>query len=103
MSVELVVTDPSTAQYDKTFGRALEDFEKLMGQDRKPTDFQSAKAVLEVLSRTVQRFRVDDFRASNQRLTTWLESYVNLLFTVSETLWETTQDVSVIPCHVAVL
>jgi len=90
-----VTTDPTTSQYDDTFGRALTDFEKLtglLGQDYKPANFDSAKAVLEVLDKTVQQF--DDFRPDNQGLRTWLESYVDLLFTVSATLWEATQTVS---------
>jgi hypothetical protein len=102
MSLGLVVTtlsttattDPSTAQYDDTFRRALNDFDKLMGQDHKLTDFESPEAVVEVLSKTVQLFDVDGFRAGNQSLKTWLESYVDLLFTVSATLWESTQAVS---------
>lgn len=97
MSVELVVTtssptDPSTAQYDETFGQVLKDYEKLMGQDHKPTNFESDKAVLEVLGKTVHRF--EDYIDGNQRLKTWLESYVDLLFTVSATLWENTEVVS---------
>jgi hypothetical protein len=87
--------DPSTSQYVDIFGRALNDFEKLMGQDYKPTNFESAKAISEVLGETVNQFDVDGFRADNQSLTTWLESYVDLLFTVSAKLWETTQAVSV--------
>jgi hypothetical protein len=103
MSIELVVTapsptvatDPSTSEYNATFGRASNDFEKLMAQDdHKPTDFESAKAVLEVLGETVKLFDADGFRAGNQSLTTWLKSYVDLLFTVSATLWESTQAVS---------
>ncbi|KAF8493471.1 hypothetical protein F5888DRAFT_1806235 [Russula emetica] len=81
-----VTTDPSTSQYNDTFGRALKVFEKPMGQDHKPTDFESAKAVLEVLGETVQLFDVNGFRASNQSLKMWLESYVDILFTVSATL-----------------
>ena len=84
--------DPSTTQYNETFGPASNDFEKLMGQDQKSTNFESPKAVLEVLDETVQQF--DDFRAGNQKLKTWLESYVDLLFTVSAKLWENTQAVS---------
>jgi hypothetical protein len=95
-------TDPSTSQYDDTFGRASTDFEKLMGQDQGPTDFKSAEAVLEELDKTVQLF--EGFRAGNERLKTWLESYVDLLFTVSETVWESTQTVSLthdslLPCY----
>lgn len=108
MSVELVVTtssptDPSTAQYDETFGQVLKDYEKLMGQDHKPTNFESDKAVLEVLGKTVHRF--EDYIDGNQRLKTWLESYVDLLFTVSATLWENTEvvslthDDSLLPCY----
>jgi hypothetical protein len=89
-----VTTDPSTTQYDDTFGRALNDFKKLMGQDHKLTNFKSPEAVSTVLSKTVQLFDDADFRAGNQSLKTWLESYVDLLFTVSATLWETTQTVS---------
>ena len=87
-----VATDPSTSQYDETFSRASNDFEKLMGQDLKPTKLESVEAILEVLGETVQQF--DDFRAGNHGLQTWLESYVNLLFTVSAKLWEATQTVS---------
>src|ERR1700733_6991934 len=98
MSMELVVaassstvttdvTDPSTSQYDDIFGRALNDFEKLMGQNYKPTNFESAKAVLELLDIWVPHF--DEFMDGNQRLKlkTWLELYVDLLFTVSAMLW----------------
>ena len=115
MSIELAVTassptvttDPSTSQYNDTFGRALNDFEKLMGQDYKPTNFESAKAALEELGKTVHLYDVDGFRAGNQinqSPTTWLESYVDLLFTVSAKLWETTQAVSLthdslLPCY----
>jgi hypothetical protein len=73
-----------------------------MGQDHKPPNFESAKAVSEELDKTVQLF--DSFRAGNQSLKTWLESHVDLLFTVSATLWETTQAVSLthdllLPCY----
>jgi hypothetical protein len=109
MSVELVVTasspavmtDPSTSQYNETFGPAVDGFEKLMGQDYKPASFESANAVLVELSKTVQRF--DDFRDGNQSLHTWLESYADLLFAVSATLWETTQDVSLTLAHDSLL
>ena len=89
-------TDPSISQYNDIFGHALNAFEKLIrqyykGRD-KPTDFESAEAALIVLDETVRRF--GNFRADNQKLLTWLESYVDLLFTVSATLWETTQTVS---------
>src|SRR6266567_1755157 len=102
MSIELVVTasgptvttDPSTSQFNDTFGRALNDFEKLMGPDYEPTNFESAKADLVELRKILHFFDVDGFQAGNQSLTTWLESYVDLLFTVSATLWETTQAVS---------
>jgi hypothetical protein len=102
-----VTTDLSTSQYDETFGPTVNDFESLMGQDYKPTNFESAEAVLKALGETVklfedkmQRFddktvqRPDDVRAGIRRLETWLESYVDILFTVSATLWETTQAVS---------
>lgn len=103
MSIELVATassptattDPSISQYDDTFGRALNDFERLMGQDYyRPTNLESAKAVLEVLDNIVKPFDFDGLSAGDQSLTTWLESFVDLLFTVSATLWETTQTVS---------
>jgi len=55
-----------------------------MGQDHKLTNSESAKAVLEELSKTVQHFY--GFRAGNQMLKTWLESYVVILVTVSATL-----------------
>jgi hypothetical protein len=42
-----------------------------MGQDHKPTDFESAKVVLEVLGKTVQLFDVDG--GGNQSLKTWLD------------------------------
>ena len=101
MSIELVVTassptvttDPSTSQYGAELDRALKDFEKLMEQDDyKPTSFESPEAVSEELLKTVQRF--DDFRGGNKRLKTWLEYYVDIIFTISATLWEPTQAVS---------
>lgn len=100
MDSELVITtssppvtaDPSTSQYDETFGPASNDFEELMGQDYKSTNFESPESVLEVLDETVQQF--NKFRAGNEGLKTWLESYVNLLFTVSAKIWENTQTVS---------
>ena len=64
-----------------------------MGQDYEPTNFESAEAVLEVLKKTVHQF--NDFRTGDQKQNMWLEFYVDLLFTVSATLWETTQAVSV--------
>ena len=87
------MTDPTTSQYKDTFGGVLTDFENLMGQDYKPTtDYGSAeavkKAIEEVLDKTKQKYDGSD------GLKTWLESYVDLLFTVSATLWETTQSVS---------
>jgi hypothetical protein len=101
---QAVSTDPSTSQYNETFGRALNGFENLMGQDHKPTKFESPDAVLEVLDGTVEQFNA--FRAGNHGLKTWLESYVDLLFTVSEKIWEseTTQTVSfthgpLLPCY----
>jgi hypothetical protein len=109
MSIELVetassptvTTDPTISQYSDIFDHALYDFQKLMGQDHKPTNFKSIEAVLKELSETVQHF--SDFYTGNQSLMTWLESYVDLLFTVSATVWETTQVVSLtrdspLPC-----
>jgi hypothetical protein len=95
-------TDPTVSQYDDTFGVAFKDFEKLMGQDYKPTNFKSSEAVLEELDKTVRLF--DGFRAGNEGLKTWLESYVDLLFMVSESVWEATQAVSLthdplLPCY----
>ena len=87
-SSPIATTDPSSSQYDDTFGRASSEFEKLMGQDHKLTDFESPAAVMEVLDKTLQNF--DD----SEGLRTWLESYVDLLFTISATLWENTQAVS---------
>jgi hypothetical protein len=96
MSTELVVvttssTDPSTPQYDETFGPASDEFEKLMGPDHKPTNFEYAKAPWEVLE---ERVKFDDFRSGNEGPKMWLESYVELLFKVSAKLWENTKDVS---------
>ena len=95
-------TDPTVSQYDDTFGLAFKDFEKLMGQDYKPTNFKSSKAVLEELDKTVLLF--DSVRAGNDGLKTWLETYVDLLFMVSESVWEATQAVSLthdplLPCY----
>jgi hypothetical protein len=88
-----VTTNTFTSHFHKTFGSALNDFEKLMGQDHKHIKFESPEAVMEVLDETVQQF--NDFRDGNHGLKTWLESYADLLFTVSE-LWksETIQAVS---------
>ena len=88
-----VTTDPSVSQYNETFGPASDVFEKLMGQYHKSTHFESPKAVLEVLDKTMQQF--DDFGVGSQRLNMWLEFYVDLLFTVSAKLWENTQAVSI--------
>ena len=80
-------TDPSPSQYNDIFGRASNYFEKLMRQDQfyhKPSEFESAEAVLDVLYETVHRF--DDFIVGDQRLKTWLEFYVDMLFKVSATL-----------------
>jgi hypothetical protein len=98
-----VTTDTFTSHFNKTFGRALNDFEKLMGQDHRHTKFESPEAVMEVLDETVKKF--NGFRAGNHGLKTWLESYADLLFTVSE-LWKseiihavsTTHD-SLLPCY----
>ena len=98
-----VTTDTFTSHFNKTFGRALNDFEKLMGQDHRHTKFESPEAVMEVLDETVQQF--NDFRDGNHGLKTWLKSYADLLFTVSEH-WKseiihavsTTHD-SLLPCY----
>ena len=83
------MTDPTTFQYKDTFGGVLTDFEKLIGQDYKPTtDYDSAEAVKEVLDETVQKLDV------SERLKTLLGPYVDILFMVSATLWEDTQSVS---------
>ena len=92
-------TDPTDSQYKDIFGVAFNDFEKLMGQDFKRINFKSSKAVLEELEKTV-----DGFREDNEELKTWLESYVDLLLMVSESVWEATQDVSfthhpLLPCY----
>jgi hypothetical protein len=97
-------TNPSSsaADYDKTFGRALNDYKKLTGQDLNthpfalnPNNFKSTDAVLKVLQAKVEAF--DDVRDGNEMLMTWLGSYVSLLFTISSTLWESPETVSLIP------
>ena len=89
----------SGSDYDKTFGRALNDYKKLTGQDLNThpfalnsSDFTSSDAVLKVLQEKVEAF--DDVRNDNEMLMTWLEYYVSLLFTVSAALWESTEIVS---------
>ena len=96
-------TDTFTSHFHKTFGRALHDFEKLTGHGHKHIKFESPEAVMEVLDETVQQF--NDFRDGDHALKTWLKSYADLLFTVSE-LWKSeiihavspTQD-SLLPCY----
>jgi hypothetical protein len=87
------------SEYDKTFGRALNDYKKLTGQDLNthpfalnPNNFKSSDAVLKVLQEKVKA--LDGVRDDNEMLMTWLEYYVTLLFTVSATLWESTEIVS---------
>ncbi|KAI0262687.1 hypothetical protein BGY98DRAFT_1104080 [Russula aff. rugulosa BPL654] len=80
-----VMTGPSTSQFNEKFDLASNNFKKLLGQ-RDPTKFESPEAVFKAIDETVQQF--NDFRAGNHSLKTWLESYVDLLFRVSEKLWE---------------
>ena len=95
-----VTTDSFTSHFHKTFGRALHDFEKLMGQDHKHIKFESPEAVMEVLHETVKQF--DDFRDGDHGLKTWLESYADLLFTVSE-FWKSEVIHAVSPAHDSLL
>jgi hypothetical protein len=95
-----VTTDSFTSHFQKTFGHAVRDFEKLMGQDHKPTKFESPKAVMEVLHETVEKF--NDFRDGDHGLKTWLESYAHLLFTVSQ-LWKSENIQAVSPTHDSLL
>lgn len=98
----------SAADYDKTFGRALNDYKKLTGQDLNthpfalnPNNFKSTDAVLKVLQAKVEAF--DDVRDGNEMLMTWLGSYVTLLFTISPTLWGSPETVSLIGLTLSVL
>jgi hypothetical protein len=110
MDIELVETTPNrivpvttnsfTSHFHKTFGRALHDFEKLMGQDHKHIMFESSEAVMKVLHETVKQF--NDFRDGDHGLKTWLESYAHLLFTVSEH-WESEIIHAVSPTHDSLL
>jgi hypothetical protein len=91
-------TDPFASNYDEIFGQALDSYKKQTGQDlnahtvaKKPNNFESPDAVLQVLEEKVQACK---FSGGNELLMTWLESYVYLLFAVSEKLWESTEAVS---------
>ena len=111
MDIELVETTPnrivpvttatdSTSHFHETFGRALHDFEKLMGHGHKHIKFESPEAVMEVLHETLKQF--NDFRDGDHALKTWLESYADLLFTVSE-LWKRENIQAVSPTHDSLL
>jgi hypothetical protein len=78
---------PPPSDYDKIFGRAITDYKKQTGQDPRIASraykFESPDAVLLVLRDKVDAF---DFRDGSKVLMDWLESYVYLVFTVSEKL-----------------
>ena len=110
MDIDLVETTPNpivavtkdtfTSHFHKTFGGALHDFEKLMGQDYKHIKFESSEAFMKVLHETLKQF--NDYRAGDHGLKTWLESYADLLFTVSE-LWKSEIIHAVSPTHDSLL
>ena len=98
-SVPTTNRSSSASDYDDTVGRALNGYKKLTGQDLNthsfalnPDNFRSSDAILKVLEERVKALY--EVRDDNEMLMTWLEYYVSLLFTVSATLWESTEIVS---------
>jgi hypothetical protein len=91
---------PSTSEYTRVFGRAMNRYKKLTGQDldthtlsSKPDKFGSKGAVLDALRGQMEAF--DEFRQGNEILMMWLESIVDILFTVSAKLGESTEAVRI--------
>jgi hypothetical protein len=104
MSTSNATTDNSTPDYTKIFDPATDSYRTLIGikgQDllgdtpfaSKLDNFKSTGAVWNVLRSQMGSF--DEFRQGNERLMTWLEYIVDLLFMLSKKLEGSPQAVSV--------
>ena len=84
---------PSSPNFELIFNNALKAYEKHTKNDLLSHPLasqlqacQSPGSILAVLQQQVQE--LDQSRASDERLTKWLESTVNVLFAFSETIGE---------------
>ena len=99
MSAGENVPGPSTSEYTRSFGPAMNNYKKITGHDLDThtlssnlDKFGSKGAVLDVLRDQMEGF--DEVRRGNERLMMWLESIVDILFMVSAKLGESTEVVS---------
>jgi hypothetical protein len=86
-------TDPSISNFTSIFEAATKEYKKLTKKDLQTHPFaaqfdgcDSPAAVLDVFRNQAQAF--DEFRKGDDRLMTWLDPTVNVLFTCSATLGE---------------
>jgi hypothetical protein len=87
------VTDPSVSNFISIFETATKEYKKLTKKDLQTHSFaaqfdrcDSPAAVLDVFRNQAQAF--DEFRKDDDKLMTWLDPTVNILFTCSATLGE---------------
>lgn len=87
------VADPSISNFTSIFETATKEYKKLTKKDLQTDTFaaqfdryDTPGAVLEVFRKQALAF--DDFRKGDDRLMTWLDLTVNILFTCSATLGE---------------
>jgi hypothetical protein len=93
MSAGENVPGPSTSEYTRLFGPAMNKYKKLTGQDLDThtlssnlDKFESKGAVLDVLRNQMEGF--DEVRKGNERLIMCLDSIVDILFMISAKLGE---------------
>lgn len=94
------IPGPSTSEYTRLFGPAMNKYKKLTGQDLDThthssniDKFESKGTVLEVLRDQMEGF--DEVHEGNERLMMWLESIIDILCMVSAKLGESTEVVSI--------
>ena len=84
---------PSSSNFQPIFNNAVKAYEKQTKIDllahplaAQLHAYQSSDSILAVLQQQVQE--LDQSRTSDERLTTWLEPTVNVLYAFSETIGE---------------
>ena len=86
-------TDPSISNFTSIFEAATKEYKKLTKKDLQTHIFaaqpefdrcDSPRVVLDVFRKQAQAF--DEFRKGDDRLMTWLDPTVNILFACSATL-----------------
>ena len=93
--------DTSTSDYDRVFAPAIDEYKMQIGQDLKTNlvtfkldKVKSTDDILCVFRQRMQNFDKSRNGNLNETLIMWLERVVDLLFTVSAKLGESTSDVS---------